>query len=68
MIRYFFYVLRWALFAIPGVFILEKIREILPSPYISMILSQILVGGLIGYWIDKLIFKIGDKKEKKVGK
>jgi len=68
MIRYFFYVLRWAVFAIPGVFILEKIQELLPSLYISMILSQILVGGLIGYWIDKLIFKIGDKKEKKIDK
>ncbi len=60
MIRYFLYILRWTVLAVPGALFFEKARQILgiENVYVAMIVSQALMGAMV-FFIDKHIFSSG---------
>jgi hypothetical protein len=60
MIKYFLYILRWTVLAIPGALFFNKVRELfaIDNVYTAMIISQALMGAMV-YFIDRIIFTSG---------
>lgn len=60
MTKYFLYVLRWTVLAIPGALFFNKVRELLDinNVYIAMVISQAMMGAMV-YFLDRLIFTSG---------
>lgn len=60
MVKYFLYILRWTVLAIPGALFFNKVRELfaIDNVYTAMIISQALMGAMV-YFIDRLIFTSG---------
>jgi hypothetical protein len=60
MVKYFLYVLRWIVLAVPGALFFNKVRELfgIENVYLAMVISQALMGGMV-YFLDRLIFSSG---------
>ena len=60
MAKYFLYVGRWVVLAIPGALFFNKAREILgiENVYAVMVISQAVMGAMV-YFLDRLIFTSG---------
>jgi hypothetical protein len=58
--KYFLYILRWVVLAIPGALFFNKVSELfeIQNVYAAMLISQAMLGAMV-YFIDKLIFTSG---------
>jgi hypothetical protein len=58
--RYFLYILRWGLLAIPGAAFFELVQRVLPGVYAPMIVSQVALGAWV-FFLDRWIFERGGR-------
>ncbi len=53
--KYFLYVTRWVVLAIPGALLLDVVNQYM-NVYPAMILTQAFLGAIV-FWIDRWILK-----------
>src|SRR5512145_1457965 len=60
MLKYFLYILRWIVLAVPGALFFNEVRRIfgIENVYVAMVISQAVMGAVV-YFADRLIFTSG---------
>lgn len=57
MVRYFLYILRWVVLAVPGALFFNQVRDLfnIDNVYLVMVISQAVMGAGV-FFIDRFIF------------